>query len=901
MKKLVIVESPAKAKTISKILGDNYIVKASVGHIRDLPKHSLGIKIDARDTQFEPVYTVTEDKIKVVADLVKSSNQCDAVYLASDPDREGEAIAWHLKEVLQGDLKKKTKPTQFFRVQYNEITPSAVRKAFENPHDINQPLVDAQQARRVLDRLVGYKVSPSLWRQVGKGLSAGRVQSVGLRLVCEREDEIQNFTPQPYWLLGADVAKQSAPQTPFHIKLRQIDGKKADIQSAELAQSVHHALENSQFTVAAITQQERLRRPFAPFITSTLQQAAANALGYAPNTTMSIAQKLYEGIELSGDGPVGLITYMRTDSFSIAKEAQEAARAFIIQTYGPDAVYPKERTYRNKSNAQGAHEAIRPTDPSRTPASLAKSLSTQELKIYDLIWKRFIASQMADARFSITTAKINATPPQNSPILTLSASSAQLIFPGFLQVTGESTFKLSDSSQKEKDEEDDLLDSLPPLSVGETLSLRQITDEKKETNPPARFNEASLVKALEANGIGRPSTYASILATLIARNYVQKEKRNLIPTELGVQVNTFLVSHYNDLFNVGFTAAMETQLDEVENPETQLNWQAMLRDFYQKLKQWLSATKLPSADREVVAQVLEKFQEIYNWAPPMKRGKRTFSDEQFVEEMRQLFLGITPPKKKGSKKSAPKPEASAPEAPAPEASAPTELADDAFDATPSEGGEISQNQLRALLNILLRYRPQLSNFEAFMRSIHQEALLQDEAHQPPSPSSLKIFELLDATGVEENSTAFYQSLRDQVQRGKALSAKQRIYLDRMFLSMREKIPNFSPALCQELEVEFAEPPPINTEKVQAILAGLGQVTTWNEPVKRGKRVFDDSVFFQSVSTQFSAKKTLSEPQIKVLERMFVRYRAQITNADEVIESYKIAASARKSARSSRKK
>lgn len=881
-KKLVIVESPAKAKTIGKIVGPDYIVKASVGHVRDLPKHSLGIKISPDDTHFEPVYIVTDDKKTVVAELMRKAKECDAIYLASDPDREGEAIAWHLKEILQAGLKKGSE-TKFYRVQYNEITPAAVRKAFENPHDIDMPLVDAQQARRVLDRLVGYKVSPSLWQQVGKGLSAGRVQSVGLRLVCEREAEIRAFVPTPYWLFGAKLRKRVDPKLSFTVKLRQIRGAKADIQEESLAKQVHEALACSTFTVADLVRQERTRRPFAPFITSTLQQAASNALGFSPNVTMSIAQKLYEGVELAGDGPVGLITYMRTDSFTIAQEAQDAARDLIKSKYGAEFICPKQRTYKNKSAAQGAHEAIRPTDPARTPESLAGTLRPQELKLYELIWKRFIASQMADARFNITTAKVRAEPANGFGELMLSASAADLVFPGFLKVTGEAVVSPPDDNSREGD--DDMLDALPPLVPGESLDLLAVADDRKETKPPARFNEASLVKALEANGIGRPSTYASILATLMARGYIVKERRALLPTELGEKVNAFLVANYNDLFNVGFTAAMETQLDEVEDPEKKLEWQGMLRAFYDKLKIWLAAAKAPMADPEIVEAVLTKFEEVTEWAPPVKRGKRTFSDREFVEEIRQKFRGELPAKQPASRKGK--------KAAALEVGDPTEEVIDVAsleaeaDSAPAPTGEISQNQLRALLNILVRYRSNLSDFEGFLKSIGREDILEDEQLQPPRASTLEIFEILDKAGVDEGSTTFYQSLRDQVRRGKRLSPKQRHYLERMFLGARDNIPGFSRELCERLEIAYSEPVAVDTAKIESILAGLGQVHTWKEPVRKGRRVYDDAEFFKSVTAQFTAKKSLSEPQVKVLERMFLRYREQIPNADETIARHEI--------------
>ncbi len=869
MKKLVIVESPAKAKTIGKIVGDNYIVKASVGHVRDLPTHSLGIKISDDNKTFEPAYIVSDDKKSVVADLIRKAKECDEIYLASDPDREGEAIAWHLKSIIEGSLKKGTEKV-FRRVQYNEITPAAVQKAFDNPSDIDIHLVDAQQARRVLDRLVGYKVSPSLWKQVGKGLSAGRVQSVGLRLICEREKEVTAFIPAAYWIFGAALRKLVAPKTEFGVKLRQINGVKADVNDEALAAKVEEALSCSTFAVSDITKQKKVRKPYAPFITSTLQQAASNTLGYSPNTTMSIAQKLYEGIELSGDGPVGLITYMRTDSFTIADEARSASKDFILGKFGEEFFQPKPRMYKNKNSAQGAHEAIRPTDPARTPDSLAGRLKPQELKLYDLIWRRFIASQMADSISNITTAKITATPANGFHSMMLSASASELVFSGFLKVMG----ALSQPTEDEaKDGEDDMLDSLPPLEIGEKLEAVGVSGERKETKPPARYNEASLVKALEANGIGRPSTYASILATLINRTYIVKDKRNLVPTELGIKVCEFLVTNYNDLFNVSFTAEMESQLDDVEDPQCKLDWQGMLASFYEKLKNWLIAAKAPGADPDLVSAVLEKFNEVREWAPPAKSGKRTFSDEKFVNELRSSFFG-----KPVEKKSNPKPKEDVIDEIEVEAEE---------DSTPPQAGEISQNQLRALLNILTRYRPQLSNFEEFLQSIGQSELLEDEKLMPPRESTLRVLELLDQAGVDEGSMTFYSSLRDQVKRGKRLSEKQRHYLDRIFMDTRETVVGFSKELCESLDIVYGEPAPQNNAETEDLIAGLASVTAWKEPVKKGRRVYDDSEFFKSVATQFSVKKRLSEAQMKVLERMFLRYRDQIPNAEETIAKHNI--------------
>lgn len=891
MKKLVIVESPAKAKTIGKIIGNDYVVKASVGHVRDLPDHSLGIKISENDTRFDPVYVIADNKKGVVSDLKNSARGCDEILLASDPDREGEAIAWHLREILD-DSNGEAGGKKFRRVLYNEITPAAVHRAFENPGEIDQHLVDAQQARRVLDRLVGFKVSASLWKQVGKGLSAGRVQSVGLRLVCEREAEIQSFDPQSYWIFGAKLAKRVDPKAPFEVRLRQINGEKADVGDEKLAAQVEVALKSGEYTVSDVSTSKKTRRPYAPFITSTLQQAASATLGYAPSVTMSLAQSLYEGVDIGGEGQVGLITYMRTDSFTISKDASDAAGKFIVDKYGKEYHQAKPRTFKNKRSAQGAHEAIRPTDPARTPESLAHKLKPQALKLYDLIWRRFMASQMSDAVSDVTTAKITTTPPHPADSLirelTLSASSSELIFPGFMKVFG-NVRQTSEDDSKEGD--DDTIESLPPLEPGEELDRISVSAERKETKPPSRYNEASLVKALEANGIGRPSTYAAIIATLLARKYVVKEKRNLVPTELGQSVNAFLVEKYNDLFNVEFTAQMENKLDEVEDPDKLLDWQGMLASFYKQLKGWLADAKAPDADPDIVLAVLEKFKEIKEWSPPTKRGKRVFSDEDFVKDIEATFLGKptskSPFRKRKPKKGEPVVDADGDTA-----------AREAFPPDPDAAttGAITENQLNALLRILARYRTQIEGFEDFFKSIGQEKTLDDENLQPPRESTLAIFETIDKVGPPEGSESFYTSLRDQVKRGKRLSPKQRHYLERMFLESHERIEGFSPELCKKLEVEYELPTPFDNGKAEEILAGLANVKDWKAPSKKGRRTFDDADFFRSVTTQFSVKKRLSGAQMKVLDRMLMNYKEQIPDSEAIIAKYDIKALERRPGR-----
>ncbi|HKO99244.1 MAG TPA: type I DNA topoisomerase [Pyrinomonadaceae bacterium] len=577
-KNLVIVESPAKAKTINKYLGSDYLVKASIGHIKDLPSKGLGVDID---DDFKPTYEVIPDtrkrnNKKIVAELKKAAKEADTIYFAADPDREGEAICQHLAEEIVP--KRPAKPT--FRVMFNEITKRAVNEAFEHPKQIDQNLVDSQQARRVLDRLVGYKVSPLLCRTVGGKLSAGRVQSVALRMVVEREREIERFIKTEYWTIGANVAAKLPPA--FDTRLYRIDeqtvktgGFDQDIKrneilignEAQAAELVTEA-EKQTFVVSEVTRKERKRNPVPPFITSKLQQEAARKLGYAVRRTMMIAQKLYEGVELGSEGSVGLITYMRTDSTRVSDAALNEVRDFIGKQYGPSYLPEKAIHYRSKKDAQDAHEAIRPTDVSRTPDSLANYLNKDELRLYRLIWQRTVASQMTPAVFDQTTIDIAAGR------FTFRATGSVQKFDGFLKVYQE--------GRDEKTEEDEEAErTLPSVEKGETLTLNKISPEQHFTDPPPRFTEATLVKALEEKGIGRPSTYAAIMTTILAREYVEKLEGRFHPTDLGKTVNDLLIDGgFDDLFNETYTARMEEELDHVE--EGKLKWTDALHDFYGK-------------------------------------------------------------------------------------------------------------------------------------------------------------------------------------------------------------------------------------------------------------------------------------------------------------------------------
>jgi len=578
-KNLVIVESPAKAKTINKYLGKDFIVMASIGHIKDLPSKGLGVDVQ---NNFEPEYEIIPDtkkrnNKKIVADLKKTAKGADAIYLAADPDREGEAICQHLAE----EIVPKKPAVPAFRVMFNEITKRAVQAAFEHPKQIDANLVDAQQARRVLDRLVGYKVSPLLCRTIGGRLSAGRVQSVALRMVVEREREIEAFVKTEYWTIAANVSGNQPP--PFDARLLKVSdqtvktsGFDQELKKSEiligtdaLANEIVAEAKNQTFVVDDVTTKERKRNPVPPFITSKLQQEASRKLSFPVKRTMMIAQHLYEGVEIGEEGPVGLITYMRTDSTRVGEAALDEVRGFIQGQYGANYLPEKAVHYRSKKDAQDAHEAIRPTDVTRTPDSLAKYLKPEELKLYRLIWQRFVASQMMPALFDQTTIDIKAGR------FVFRATGSVQKFDGFLKIYQE--------GRDEKPEDDEDERTLPLVVKGETLALNKIDPEQHFTEPPPRFTEATLVKVLEEKGIGRPSTYAAIMTVIQDREYVEKKEGRFHPTALGKTVNDVLIEGgFDDLFNETYTARMEHELDEIE--EGKLKWTDALREFYDKFK-----------------------------------------------------------------------------------------------------------------------------------------------------------------------------------------------------------------------------------------------------------------------------------------------------------------------------
>ncbi len=557
-KNLVIVESPAKAKTINKFLGKDYVVKASVGHVRDLPKSELGVD----EETFEPTYQILEGKEKVVSELKVAAKKADTIYIASDPDREGEAIGWHVMNLLGGDGKKVR------RILFHEITKNAVRKAIDNPTDIDMNKVNAQQARRVLDRLVGYKISPLLWEKVRRGLSAGRVQSVAMKMIVDREEAIKAFKSDEYWTFAAKLSATNPP--PFVAKLTKIEAKKADIDNEARARTIEAALKSGAFTVQSIARKEKKQSAAPPFITSTLQRTAYNRFKYPVKRTMQIAQKLYEGKELGSYGLVGLITYMRTDSVQISQDALAEVRQYIATKYGADIVPDKPNFYRVKkaAQAQEAHEAIRPTSLEHDPDVIKDFLTREEYNIYKLIWDRFVACQMKPALFDVTDVDI-----QNGPY-TLRASGEVLKFPGFLAVFQDAA---SDDEDEEKPENEKVL---PAMTEGEVLKLVSLDTKQNFTQPPPRFTEATLVKALEDNGIGRPSTYGQILTTIQARDYTYKHDSKFHPTQLGLLVTKLLIQSFGDIIDESYTADLEVKLDEVEDGNVE--WKALIREFSEK-------------------------------------------------------------------------------------------------------------------------------------------------------------------------------------------------------------------------------------------------------------------------------------------------------------------------------
>ncbi len=574
---LVIVESPAKANTIGKFLGREYKIVASVGHVRDLPKSQIGVDVD---NDFEPKYITIRGKGDVISKLKKEAKAAKKVFLATDPDREGEAISWHLANLLNINENEKC------RITFNEITKNAVKSAIKSPRNIDMDLVNAQQARRILDRIVGYKISPLLWRKIRKGLSAGRVQSVAARLICDREEEIERFEPQEYWTVIASLLKKKSGPA-FDARFYGTAEEKIELTNEAQVKDILKELEGKRFVVKKVKKTEKKKSPAPPFTTSTLQQEAARKLGFPTKKTMIIAQQLYEGVEVKGHGALGLVTYIRTDSTRISAEAQQDAKNYIAEKYGAKYVPEESRSFKNKSASQDAHEAIRPTYVDMDPDSVKGSLSNDQFKLYKLIWSRFLASQMSSAIYDTVAADIMAGK------LLFKSNGSKVKFPGFIAVYTE--------GRDEESEDGEV--SIPTLTEEEQLDLKKLEDKQHFTQPPLRYTEATLVKVLEEKAIGRPSTYAPIITTILARGYVEKEKKFLLPTELGRIVNDLMKNNFEDIVDVQFTAQMEKKLDDVE--EGSKSWKDLMKDFYGPFAKTLNEAESKIGQIEIPDEVTD--------------------------------------------------------------------------------------------------------------------------------------------------------------------------------------------------------------------------------------------------------------------------------------------------------
>ena len=827
-KNLLIVESPAKAKTIGKYLGGDFVVKSSVGHIRDLPKEQGSIKITEvaeNSWTFEPTYVVSEGKEKVVAELKRAVKDCDEIYLASDPDREGEAISWHLREVLKGVAGDKP----FRRVTYNEITKSAVRRAIDEPRDVDMPLVDAQQARRILDRIVGYKVSPLLWKNINcannRSLSAGRVQSVALRLLVERQREIDAFVPESYYLMGVEAKKPGDSQS-FIAKLSRLDGKKPEIRDKESANGIIIDLADSQLTVKDVKSQPKTRHALPPFTTSTLQQAASSALGFSPGKTMKLAQALYEQ---------GRITYMRTDSVNVSDQARTAARDFIVKYCGKEFYPEKPNFFKSKEDAQGAHEAIRPTDVEMSPKRAASLLDAAELKLYDLVWRRFVASQMADAKTTVRTISIVPSKAAMIHSYLFTASATIVDFEGFLKI-----MKLSLKKRTKDGEEDDDTDEvsyLPEVAAGDALEpVRWLSDEKK-TKGPTHYSEASLIKALEENGVGRPSTYAQTIETLKAREYAKTEKKKLIPLERGILVCDWLVKKLDSLFSVGYTAQMETELDKVAEHGEPMN--RMLSDFYSKFLKDVADCATPAPDRSKFEFVFSLLSEVKEWKPPVVKGKRTYDDKAFCESCREQF-------DKGER-------------------------------------TMSARQFEFLVRMALAYEDQIADASARLKEagvgFGQTTIVRAD------PEQVKFgFETMDRIPRMDDNP-FLRSLKEQWLKEKPLSVKQFGILAKAVCEACGELPD-----AEEIRARLSScvtggfTPPSEDSEVSHLLQVFDSFEGWRPVAKRGKRVYDDHGFYQSLKDQFARRHSLSPRQVAALKRLIEVYKDKLPSPDDNADS-----------------
>ena len=878
-KTLMIVESPAKARTISKLLGSDTEVLASMGHVSDLPPRDLGVDVN---NGFKPHYELTSNGRKVIHGLKSAAKKADLIILATDPDREGEAIAWHLRNLLQGSTKG-----VFQRVAYHEITRAAITEALKHPGDIKLPLVDAQQARRVLDRLVGYQVSPLLWRNVEKDTSAGRVQSVALRLIVEREREIQAFKPVEYWNLDAEFSPEATPQVRLKTRLTKLNGVKAEVPDAATANALAQALEDATTVhkLARVTDTPRTQHAPPPFITSTLQQAAGSSLRYGTNQTMKLAQELYEGVETAGGTTGGLITYMRTDSVNIAAEAQRAALDYIRRTYGPAYVPPTPNRYRSGKSAQEAHEAIRPTDVNRTPDSLANVLSPMQLKLYRLIWNRFVASQMAASRQIDHAIEVESTGPAldscgmaaGKPLCCLFRTAArETVFDGYAKVY---SFKDLDSENDDEQAVGPLPElfgkTLAALIVAgkETCHLCQLQKEQCFTQPPSRFSEASLVKALESNGIGRPSTFASIVKTILDRKYVEKQKLTLQPTPLGFKVNDYLVGSFPQLFEVGFTAQMENELDQIESGE--LDWEKMLKQFYGEFKEWMASrgSVLPVPDtigQEKAARLLQFLcKGDFPFDAPRHGARRVYDDGKLAVSLKAQ-LTAKPPKPLSARQQA------------------AVLSLVAKYITKDEG--------LAALTRQLGLADEVANRSAALDASREKELA-TPSENALTPALLEMLDAMKKVKWEEpvkrgrriyDDGKFFRSIVKQAEVSQALSAAQVAAVLKLAAKYAAVIPSYDtlaqavgvkPTALEEGDDETADGAQGNGaphEECVRLLEAAAGIKGWQPAAKRGRRTYDDKEFVESLQEQFQRRGVLSERQVAALARVVAKYTDEPT-------------------------
>ena len=836
---LVIVESPTKARTISRFLGSQAQVMACMGHVRDLPSRSFGVDIA---DNFKPHYVLTPNGKKALSGLKQAAKDAEHIYLATDPDREGEAIAWHLQEAL-----KKHTEADFRRVSFHEITRAAIQKAFDDPESLNWQKVDAQQARRILDRLVGYKLSPLLWKHVQKGTSAGRVQSVALRMVCERERVIQAFKPEEYWNFTA-LFQADRTDTPFKARLVRVNQEKPQINDAAMANSIAEELQTAKFEVTSQKKLKKQQRPSPPFITSTLQQTAGSVARFSTRQTMQISQQLYEGIDIGSGEAVGLITYMRTDSVSVSREAQQQAMEYVRETMGAEYVPEKPNRYKSGRGAQEAHEAIRPTDVRRTPQQLAKHLNSSQLRLYSLIWTRFMASQMAPAKLLEHTVEVSSSGKELKHHCLFRATETKTLFPGF-----KALYKKSRDTSKKAPKDANILPEVPDGTACDLLDLEK---EQKFTEPPKRFSEATLVRELEHKGVGRPSTYATIVHTIQKRSYVIKNRGTLSPTELGFNVNDYLVETVPELFQVEFTANMESELDNIE--EGEMDSTAMLQHFYDRFRTWVKDVELVAApDNQSIKEFVELFPEDISWREPVKRGRQTFDDQRFFESLRKQALGMEK--------------------------------------------KLSDKQWQALLTLAARYADEIPGIREKAKELNVlkelELLIKKENAEPTAegaglPPTEETMEYLDRlAGVTDwmapsekskrafNDKSFVDSIREQVNAGRRLTLAQKNVLRNLVVKYRDQIQNFK-ELADKHGLRIPEKKEtIDQEVAERLMNGLSQVQKFNPPQKRGRRTFDDEQFANSLQSQFKEKHTLTKRQAGAAQKLLSRYRDQIENYD----------------------